>query len=470
MIKKNVCSQRASVNLFPHDERKYQVEDRTPNLELLRHLTHTLVLDDDDLSKNTFLAMPDYGADSDIMFRLECSLTTSRRKTAGLVKVLSTFENIVEIFTRDPKVRGLFRYNKRFDDVYIFPNKYFDVETARKATDADLLKMKSYVSKRYGIAQCSLSTAFEVMLHVAQSNAYDCFEDYLKSLKWDGVRRIKSLFSHYCPAADPHGLNSTISIRWMISAVARAMNWGSQVDTMLILEGDQGIGKSTFFRALASDDYFTDAISDMKSKDAMQELIGPMFIEISELDAMKRSEISTVKAFLTKRFDRFRAPYGKIVENHARRCIFVGTVNPDGNGYLNDVTGSRRFIPIKCTGKIKVDEIAADRDQLWAEAYQCYLSGEQWHMTDEETKYLVQEQQERQADDDWSVVVSDYIEAFKPTELTTKMLLTQIIDIPIDRHERRHQMRMGDVLRSLGWTRFKRKEGSRVITAYRKET
>src|SRR5690606_22503655 len=125
------------------------------------------------------------------------------------------------------------------------------------------------------------------------------------------------------------------------------------MDTMLILEGEQGLKKSTALRVLSDalcEGVFTDEMSDPNSKDAGLQMQGMLIVEIAELDAFRRAEITQIKAWLARQKDRFRRPYGKVVEEFARGCVFAGTVNPIGNtGYLKDPTGARRFWPVKCT-------------------------------------------------------------------------------------------------------------------------
>src|SRR5262249_44813747 len=147
--------------------------------------------------------------------------------------------------------------------------------------------------------------------------------------------------------------------------IARAFEPGSQVDTALILEGlDQGEGKSTAIRILSMG-FFTDELADIGSKDAVMQLHGAWIVELSELDAMGRAETSKVKAFLSRRSDRYRAPYGRHVADHPRQCTFAGTVNH--NDYLRDETGGRRFLPIE-VGGINKDALRQDVEQLWGEA------------------------------------------------------------------------------------------------------
>jgi hypothetical protein len=162
--------------------------------------------------------------------------------------------------------------------------------------------------------------------------------------------------------------------RWMISAVARIYAPGCKADCALILEGPQGIRKSSALMMIAKP-WFADRLSDLSSKDAAMETRGVWIIEIAELDTMSRAVVSTIKAFMSRTQDRFRPPYGKRLVDLPRQCVFAGSVNPEG-GYLKDPTGGRRFWPVVCS-TINLETLQRDREQLWAEARDRFRGGEQ---------------------------------------------------------------------------------------------
>ena len=187
--------------------------------------------------------------------------------------------------------------------------------------------------------------------------------DYLKSLKWDSEPRIERWLIDYLGVGDSE-FAWAVGKRWLISAVARIFQPGCQADHTLLLEGDQGIKKSTALRVLTGADWFTDHISDLDSKDSRIDLHGKWIVELGELSAIRRSLTERVKSFLTATSDHFRPPYGRSAIDVKRQNVFAGSVN-DENPFT-DETGDRRFWPVRC-GTIFTDKIAEHRDQIWAE-------------------------------------------------------------------------------------------------------
>jgi len=194
----------------------------------------------------------------------------------------------------------------------------------------------------------------------------------------DGVPRIDTWLKDYLGAAQDDAVYlSAVGARFLISAVARAHEPGCQADSMMILEGEQGTGKSSAVRILAGQ-WFDDTELDLSNKDASMQLRNVWLFEWGELGGLRRHEISRVKAWVSKRTDRFRAPYAPEVESQPRACVFIGTCNPSGE-YLTDTTGNRRFWPVAC-GSIDLAALARDRDQLWAEAEFRYRRGDVWYL------------------------------------------------------------------------------------------
>jgi predicted P-loop ATPase len=244
-------------------------------------------------------------------------------------------------------------------------------DTIIRTIRQDLLKRKINVS----IAETQ--TQLEI---VADINAYNPLVDYLKSIKWDGIDRLSNCAAIYFNADED--IHNIFFRKWLISAVSRAINPGNKVDTVLILDGDQGIGKSTAF-AILGGDHFSGAKINIDSKDSWDQMHGKWIIEFAELTSLTKKDVENVKEFITRQTDVYRRAYDRLSVYRPRTFILAGTVNGDDIGWVRDTTGNRRFMIID-TNKIETDKLKEDRDQLWAEAYSRYLKNEPWWLTKEE--------------------------------------------------------------------------------------
>ena len=206
-----------------------------------------------------------------------------------------------------------------------------------------------------------------------QENAYHPVREYLDALVWDGKTRLDTLLSYFLGAEDNAYIRSA-GRKWMIASIARIRDPGCKFDHMLILIGAQGVGKSQFFNRIARHQaWFSDSMSKFdNSKEAMEQLAGKWIIEIGELSVMKRSEVESIKTFLTKQDDSYRPSYGRRLETFPRQCVFGGTTNRDD--FLQDATGNRRFWPVPITDTKRMwGELTPEIvDQLWAEADAAY--------------------------------------------------------------------------------------------------
>ncbi len=252
-----------------------------------------------------------------------------------------------------------------------------------------------------------------------------------------------------------------IGRHFLISAVARIFDPGCKLDTMPIFEGEQGTYKSTALRVLAYP-WFTDEIAQIGTKDASMQVQGVWIVELSELEAMSRQEIAKVKAFLSRSTDRFRPSYGRHVVAFPRQCVLVGTTNSDS--YLKDETGARRFWPVRC-GTIDVEAIEADRDMLWAEAVDQYRAGVVWWIEGPRLIGMAKREQDARYDADaWTDKIVDHLAKLlkrDETETSVPEILLDVIGLPRERWEDRHQKRVGKIMaRQPEWLRFqKRIEG-----------
>ncbi|GGF29063.1 hypothetical protein GCM10011611_38920 [Aliidongia dinghuensis] len=296
---------------------------------------------------------------------------------------------------------------------------------------------------------------------VARECRYHPVRDYLDGLAWDGLPRLDTWLIDRC-GADDTPYTRSIAAAWMISAVARAMRPGCKADCALILEGPQGLKKSTVAKVLGGD-WFTDNIGKMGERDSIMRAMPFWIVEIAELDGMNRAEVDTVKAFLSCTEDNFRPPYGRETVDNKRQFVFIGTVNPNGNGYIKDDTGGRRFWPVLCRavtddGKVDVDGLMADRDQLWAEATARFKAGEPWWLTGDAEAVATEQQSLRQDDDEWLSLVGKFVEW--RDEVTSLEVLTDGLKLTPDKMGRAEQMRVARCLKRLGFDKQKKRLSS----------
>jgi predicted P-loop ATPase len=272
-------------------------------------------------------------------------------------------------------------------------------------TDYDDSRMAEWL-QRFGILVNS-KVASEAVQTVAKENRFHPVKDYLNSLIWDKVSRIDEWVINYLGTGDTSFVRA-IGPRWLISAVARIFRPGCQADYTLLLEGPQGIRKSSALRVLASDEWFADHISELGSKDSRIELHGKWILEIGELERVKRGELERVKAFLTARADHFRVPYGRRAEDVPRSCVFAASTNDQTP--LTDETGNRRFWPVRCR-VINITGLTRDRDQLWAEAYERYNARSVWWLETEELNELARREQDERYDPGvWDDVILRWVD------------------------------------------------------------
>lgn len=248
---------------------------------------------------------------------------------------------------------------------------------------------------------------------VAKRCAVHPVRDYFKTLVWDGVERVERWLSTYLGVKDtPY--SRSVGRMWLISAVARAQKPGSKVDTLLVIEGGQGVYKSQALLELAeavknNPSVFKNTRFDLHNKDAYQQLDGSWIYEIAEMEQFKDASANLLKAFFSQSNDHYRRPYGRKTTDNPRQNVFAGTFNPSatGTGYLKDLTGNRRYWPVTAR-KSDLEAIRRDRNQLWAEAYKLFKEGTKWWPSEEEEGIIENEVRTRvSCDDAWASLLEE---------------------------------------------------------------
>jgi predicted P-loop ATPase len=284
---------------------------------------------------------------------------------------------------------------------------------------------------------------------VAKDTTFHPVRDYLHALEWDRTKRVAQFAETYLGAeASPY--HSAVSRILFIAAVARIMQPGCKHDHIPILEGAQGRGKSTAIDLLFSP-WFSDDLADLGTKDAAMQVRVAWGIEIAELAAMQRGEIEKVKAFVTRKIDRFRPSYGRRVIEVPRQSVFIGSTNADA--YLKDETGGRRFLPIRCV-TIDSKAIKRDRDQLWAEAVTLLETGAEWWLSKTDVVQAKEEQAARYQDDPWQQPIAEYIK--DRSDVSVSEILTAALNLlEKARWSQVEQNRVVRCLKALGWSRYR---------------
>jgi predicted P-loop ATPase len=300
---------------------------------------------------------------------------------------------------------------------------------------------------------------------VARENCVHPVRQYLHALDWDRTPRLDTWLTRYLGVEDSPYVQA-VGSRFLISAVARVEQPGCKADHMLILEGPQGILKSSALQALAGP-WFTDRVSALGGKDAAMEIAGVWLVEVAELDALLKAACSAIKSFISRRRDRFRPPYGKHVVDLPRQCAFAGTINPIG-GYLKDPTGGRRFWPVRC-GLIDLEALLIDRDQLWAEALVRFRSGAPWWLETPELQALAAAEQEARFEvDAWSDRVSQWLNGRH--DVSVGEVLVGALGIPQESWSQSAQNRVAKILVQQRFERYRPgKTGQPRTPRYRRD-
>lgn len=326
--------------------------------------------------------------------------------------IKDTLNNIVLILHNDPKLKNI-AFNLHRDGIDARGGLPWD-QIKDGWNDTDNASIKVYLSDTYGIY--SPMKTKDAVQAVAAERAYHPIKEYFDSLpEWDGIERVERLYIDYFNAEDT-AYTRAVARKSLMAAVRRIYTPGYKFDTVPILNGPQGIGKSTFFARLAGK-WYSDSltIGDMKDKSGPEKLQGYWILELSELAGMKKAEVETIKSFISRVDDKYRASYGISVENHPRQCIIVGTTNAE-SGFLRDITGNRRFWPLRVSaGKKKPWELTQEEvDQIWAETLVLNRSGEKLYMEGDEAILAADEQSGAMESDEREGLVREYLEKLLP--------------------------------------------------------
>lgn len=326
-------------------------------------------------------------------------------------KVKDTLTNIANIIRYDPNFKSIVynEFKSMIDVVGKLPWK----QVRPGWGDADLACAKVYFERVYGIWS---PTKFKdaLLAVVSAERSYHPIKHYFETLEWDGTERIDTLLIDYLGAEDTAFVRA-VTRKTLCAAVARVYEPGLKFDSILVLNGPQGVGKSTLY-ALLGRKWYSDSlsISDMKDKTAAEKLQGYWILELGELAGIKKVDVETVKSFISRTDDKFRQSYGVNVESHPRNNIIVGSTNSE-SGFLRDITGNRRFWPVHVTGngKYRAWDLT-NVDQVWAEAIVKYRAGEELFLKGAVAAEAHVQQQQAMESDDREGIITDYLDHLLP--------------------------------------------------------
>jgi len=295
------------------------------------------------------------------------------------------------------------------------------------------------------------------IITAAADRPFHPIRQYLRSLDWDGSPRLQAMAHDYLGSDGE--LHAEMVRKFMVGAAARALWPGCKLDTALMLVGDQGLGKSTFFSVLGGA-WHADTFIDITNKDAAIQLHSAWIYELSELEnVVTGSRESRLKAWLTSTHDLYRPPYGRTAERRARAVSICGTTNR--RQFLTDDTGSRRFHIVPVERRVPRDLLAEMRDQLWAEAVCAAESGEPWWFDEEPERLRELANEEFHEDDAWLDPIAEHLASPGIRQVTMSDVLTAALKLDVSKHDRASQTRVGRILKFIGWRKERESTGSR---------
>lgn len=295
----------------------------------------------------------------------------------GGINFIQNTENICRILRKSG--------NFKFDD---FKNR---IEfKGREIQDVDIINIQSEIAINHPyFSKVGKEMVADAVTKVCKENTYDSAKDYITSIKWDGKSRLDTWLTSTYNVLDCEYYKK-VGSNWFKGLVKRLIYPGCKFDYLMVLEGDQGIKKSTSL-AIIGGDWHVETTMSTDSKDFFMQFEGKAIIEFSEGETLNKTEVKKMKAIITTQVDRYRPAYGRFTQDFPRRCVFAMTTNK--NEYLKDDTGNRRWLPVSCVGNVNIEWLKENRDQLFAEAYHRVVNLKEtvWEFPKEETEEMQKE-------------------------------------------------------------------------------
>ena len=384
-------------------------------------------------------------------------------------KLRNTYNNCKNFLELDEEIKGLFKLNEFTGDIEIARYvPWLGSHTGKMMSDTDEHMIKEYLRGK-GF-EPMLGTLHEAIVTNSKQCSYHPVKQYLEALTWDGEPRLDSWLHDYL-GTEESTYTTQVGAKTLIAACARIDKPGIKFDHMLILEGEQSIGKTSAVSALGGS-WYRDININARDKDTIDAMRGGWIIEVSEMVCFRKQEIEALKSFVSRQVDRVRLAYRRNSEDYPRQCIFIGTINPDALGYLKDTTGNRRYWPVTVGqyGELSLSQLQADRDHLWAEAYMRYKKGDSLHLTDSVALQEAKQAQEgREETDGWQERIESWL--IKQTAMhhdrpSSIEVWEDCLEGDTSRFERKQQQRIANVMRKLGYTSRSVKVDGKVERRY----
>lgn len=361
----------------------------------------------------------------------------------------TTCGKVLDILSNVPDWEGVLAYDE-FRDRITAVDPPIKLEAERTCfAERDVTSVRKWFEVAAGLVVAK-DVAWDAVIGVAHENKFHPVREYLSGLPAGNPDDLAHAARMFFGSSD--ALDATLVRKFMVGAVRRVLNPGEKLDTMLVLVGDQGAFKSSFVGALFGDEFTSEDLADLKSKDAMIGLAGKWAIEVAELDKILRQDCETVKAFISRRVDPYRAPYERVSTDHPRQCVYVGTTNKDD--FLRDPTGERRYwiVDLRKTGcgTADLEAVAKWRDRLWASAYAVALlpkKDEPHWLTADEAATLRARASFYKGEDGWHDAITTYCTG---RDFVTVDGVFKALGGSTDKLDRKQTNRITDILRELG--------------------
>lgn len=395
---------------------------------------------------------------------------TFKTKTGDPNGVLKpSFENLVNFLRVLPELRGAFVRNDFSGHIELrreLPWTNLRPTRVPRLINNDILNMRMLFNSSAVNIDFKKSDILDAIEMVSAARSYHPIQDYLNSLVWDGTPRLDRWLTDYFKADDiPYTRH--VARKTLTAAVARVFKPGCKFDYMLVLEGPEGMGKSSFIEQLTGPEWFASLEIDPKKKDSVDAMRGRWIIELAEMVTSRNSDSESLKAFLTRGTDLMRLPYAPVTEEFPRQSIFIGTANPDRVGYLDPNSANRRYWIVPVYQFPDFDKLKQERHQLWAEAKMRYDRGEPLYLKHDIELQARALAKNRTPQDPFYEPIAEWV--IHNYELGTNVPVSVVMELALNKQsgyvKRYEQVRVENILRNLGF-----KKRSTTIKGVKRET